>query len=886
MYSIHLRSDRDNDDSLISYRLLSLLSLRRRCSDTAIRRLDEHALEQLDCETMPFCTACDTLNIENLYSSQLQGQNKAGQTILHLSYEDLENNAKNGCDNCRTFRDRFRSTHGNLSERLGQPQKPHDSSAVFVYLQTAFPKNGERPIIKFHVQIGNEPKQPGVEQLSISFRVSQAWGRFRTNFVIEMHANKVTESSQQQKSFPFTFRYTEIDHNLGSDQNFRIAQNWISDCRNNHDPVTCPALADVELPTRLIDVGASEVYESMHLIETSRKERGRYLALSHCWGPEGTKRFVTSSQTLSSRLASISLDDMPPNFSDAVIITRRLGFRYLWIDSLCIIQDSKSDWEIESQKMGRIYTNAALTLAAAAAISSDGGMLTKGYQPVATETLKPSNWFLGDSTGRSHKAFAQDNSMSKIGPRQALPPPCRIKLDSDDTARSIVLDPLEEFSDLEENWFRCTVLGPLALRGWCLQEKLLSRRILYYGNRQIYWQCASSRRAADGEDVPASAARSQASIGNQLSDWPDLLSLPELYRDAVASGSLEQRELIETKIYKTWHTILFLYSNRRLSFNTDRLPSLAGMATLIQELTHDRYVAGFWLKYLKVSLLWTHTRSILKEDAPRSIADGYETQTPEWEKETSDLSGPSWSWCSAAIDDNLDFWADRDSDSKYRERIWKGQDVEVVDVDVKLTSANNPLGQVKSGRLVLKGYTFDRWDTRCLDYSEWRICSSLILGFCPHSPWNREKGNDSGVADRAVLWDYWPRQPLSPLRRTLMHILAWLWDVLVVFLWQGLGRFERKRRDKDCAACRKYLGVHILSLLDKQAGRDGNYEIDLWSLVLERVDDDGEERYRRVGIARKDAYLNEGEVNHGKALDGNVVPRWFKEWTIREVVVI
>jgi hypothetical protein len=82
-----------------------------------------------------------------------------------------------------------------------------------------------------------------------------------------------------------------------------------------------------------------------------------------------------------------------------------------------------------------------------------------------------------------------------------------------------------------------------------------------------------------------------------------------------------------------------------------------------------------------------------------------------------------------------------------------GLDVQVVDVDVELVG-NNPFGQVKSGELNLRGYTYPRWDVRCLDPGGWRIYSTLILGFCPHSPWNRERGNDSGSEDRSVLWDY------------------------------------------------------------------------------------------------------------------------------------
>jgi hypothetical protein len=117
------------------------------------------------------------------------------------------------------------------------------------------------------------------------------------------------------------------------------------------------------------------------LVHPSKGEKGRYLALSHCWGVSTiNERLTTTLATLEIRLKSIPMSLMPANFYDATIITRKLGYRYLWIDSLCIIQDSTEDWETESQNMGNIYMNASLTIAAGAAKDSDGGMLRDDYR--------------------------------------------------------------------------------------------------------------------------------------------------------------------------------------------------------------------------------------------------------------------------------------------------------------------------------------------------------------------------------------------------------------------------------------------------------------------------------------------------------------------------
>ncbi|KAE8444545.1 hypothetical protein EG329_014469 [Mollisiaceae sp. DMI_Dod_QoI] len=800
------------------------------------------------------CRACEALTIDGLFDRTYTAP---GHMILHSSYNLLEAAAKNGCNTCRAFDSRFRNNFVDLKARLALLEARGAVPPVVVFVGMGVPQNDQRPLIQLHVQIGDEPERPGVEQLKISFRVS-----------------KSRDFKQEHEHARYSLRYIELDHDLGSDQNFKIAQDWIRECCVDHDPARCPQVVDVDLPTRLIDVGMPGNHEALHLVETSKGKKGRYLALSHCWGPPEAKKLLTTTQTLASRLLSIDQSEMPPNFSDAVIITRKLGFRFLWIDSLCIIQDSKSDWEIESQNMGKIYTNAVLTIAAAAASSSEGGLLKKSYQPVSDDRLNPKEWFLGDSIGRGHNFFKLanekgDEQLESSGTKTDSYT-CRMKLNRDDEAQSIALSPLSSFSDLEETWFRCTSVSPLAVRGWCLQERLLSPRVLYYGIRQIYWQCASSRKAADGEDVPAWGARSHSNLSNELSEWPDILSLRQLHREAMEDGSAEQLQATETKIYKTWHNVLFLYVNRRLTYYSDRLPGLAGMATLIHELTGDQYVAGFWRRNLLVSLVWTPTRTVLREYAPRVIAEQWEREKPEWEKETSIHSGPSWSWCSADLADVLSFVAEYNEAN--RMRLWQEQDAKIADVKVNLVG-NNPFGQVKSGEIVLRGFTYPRWDTRAIDVGGWQS--------------TYQSGSDGESQDRTVLWDYWPRQTLSPAKRVWKHFIRLLVDLASVFLWQGLTGFYRDRSQTDCFACNKYLCMHILSIVDKAPGKDGRHEIDLHSLVLEPVP--GEvQRYRRIGIARKAAYVSENDFLDAtnSAINGKTAPKLFDRWNFQEIVII
>lgn len=121
---------------------------------------------------MKFCKACEGLNIDDLYS---QASKSPSHTLLYTSYNLLESAASDGCNNCRTFQGRFNDQYGDLKGKLAQLEGSR-ATPVIVFLQTAFPENGKRPIIKLHVQIGDGPERPGVEPLRISFRVSQSWG--------------------------------------------------------------------------------------------------------------------------------------------------------------------------------------------------------------------------------------------------------------------------------------------------------------------------------------------------------------------------------------------------------------------------------------------------------------------------------------------------------------------------------------------------------------------------------------------------------------------------------------------------------------------------------------------------------------------------------------
>lgn len=149
-----------------------------------------------------------------------------------------------------------------------------------------------------------------------------------------------------------------------------LAQSWIKDCEMTHGQ--CGSGRDVSLPKRCLDLKPTSIPDgsAIQLVET-HGSTGTYACLSHCWGKD--KLITTTSQTIASHLSGIPLAVLPKTFGDAVTLTRNLGLRYLWIDSLCIIQDSREDWQIESSKMADIYHNSFLTIAAISSPDSRGG---------------------------------------------------------------------------------------------------------------------------------------------------------------------------------------------------------------------------------------------------------------------------------------------------------------------------------------------------------------------------------------------------------------------------------------------------------------------------------------------------------------------------------
>ena len=144
---------------------------------------------------------------------------------------------------------------------------------------------------------------------------------------------------------------------LDSVEAFSQIRRWLAECLEHHD--TCKRQPLASLPTRVIDVGEKD--HEIPRLHVANGQTSPYLALSYCWGEE--KSMVLTTETLELFKKGIPSDAIPATIKDAFKVTRELGYRYIWIDSLNIIQDSVDDWKAEAQKMRKIYECADLVIA-------------------------------------------------------------------------------------------------------------------------------------------------------------------------------------------------------------------------------------------------------------------------------------------------------------------------------------------------------------------------------------------------------------------------------------------------------------------------------------------------------------------------------------------
>jgi hypothetical protein len=439
------------------------------------------------------------------------------------------------------------------------------------------------------------------------------------------------------------------------------------ECLRSHD--NCRTSEPVVLPLRLIDLGFGFNSQLIQLLESRKLEstKVKYVALSHCWGIASRALLTTTGESLAARMNGIERGELPQTFRHAVDLCRSLGFQYLWIDSLCIVQDDNSEWASESSKMAEIYSGATLTVAASAASNSSEGLSI--YQDPTS---------IDPYTMRSPRGAFRNFEHCHLNGSKVI-------LQHASTSLPIAGD------SLSAHWS-----NPLQDRAWALQERALSTRKIFCDKRQLLWEC-KEKRYLEGWCVESQHLTYASD--SAISKFNSISIPPHSGNEAGFSIENARDEMAQTprgvRTHDQWLKVLQEFGQRNLTFKRDALPAMSGLAKYFSLCNSDVYLASIWSNDLSHGLAWVrqwkssglYTRDRYKYNikkmasSPKSIDECY---------------APSWSWASIH--------------NKFESTTWRTSELSTELPVVRLESVDvAPLysdvyGQLRRARIELSGY--------------------------------------------------------------------------------------------------------------------------------------------------------------------------------------
>lgn len=420
-----------------------------------------------------------------------------------------------------------------------------------------------------------------------------------------------------------------------------LMRTWLSNCVTKHSK--CKQIASRGSPKRLLDVRAFANSNDIRLVDwRSVPTTAKYVTLSHCWGPANRRPICTSKATLSDRMLRIQFEDLSMTFQDAVKICRDLDQKYLWIDSLCIIQDDGEDWSQQAAAMASIYGGSYVTLTALSSADSTQGCRTRPREAVMPKLSRYQDFNFGSR---------------------------RVRILEDSPAYWN-----EEYDGCGSN--------PLRTRAWTLQERNLSLRCINFAQGQLLWQCRTMKGSSElpwhemiqkhGNFVPR----------------PLMLNQEE---DFTSNGPAFQRD--------HWFGLVEDYSSRNLTKETDKLPALAGLASRFsEEQNPGKYLTGIWSDHLPSALLW-RTIPTCSQDRGQPVSQ-LTTSKP---CRPQVYRAPSWSW--ASIDGEISYECQRIGPCNEARHVFDNTygNFEITNSYDKLVAALDTLGAPSDAALRMRG---------------------------------------------------------------------------------------------------------------------------------------------------------------------------------------
>ncbi|KAI1656815.1 hypothetical protein F4813DRAFT_112107 [Daldinia decipiens] len=370
----------------------------------------------------------------------------------------------------------------------------------------------------------------------------------------------------------------------GSARAFETACSWLENCRLHHSKCNESKDENPMLPTRVIDVG-NETSEP--LLYQGNGRHAPYVCLSYCCG--SCDNLKTTKESLLDHMNMIPLRLFPPTLRDAVLATRQLGFRFLWIDALCIIQDDENDKEREVAQMQTIFANATVTLSAHDSRDSMGGL----FRP-RRWNYPPSPVQISLRIPKQHKPVRETHKYGYF------------------------IFPVHGEKELYKP-------GPLSFQAWALQGQFLSTRIIHWGPGILYWECLSCHGSeSDPEGITHPYTDPESFTNPYHITYTNCTQVRRQKR--IAQGRFHENDLgysstptfgtlktdidIRRSTYLTWQGLVSEYSSRVLAKQEDKIPAFLGLSRIMERALQDKFVVGIWKNsHFFPSLLWAADNS-------------------------------------------------------------------------------------------------------------------------------------------------------------------------------------------------------------------------------------------------------------------------------------
>jgi hypothetical protein len=332
---------------------------------------------------------------------------------------------------------------------------------------------------------------------------------------------------------------------------FHLIKDWIKECENYHQDDVSILAPRYKHPVEIILIDILD----QKLVRASSS--WRFLTISYVWGKAALETTTTANRRAREQQGALSKVNLPQLILDAMLLVSQLGERYLWVDCLCIEQDNLSQKHSQVSQMDVIYSQSLLTLVTLS--SEDAGSFLPGIREGTRSFFKA-------------KKYVFNRYIYAIYPR------------------------LLELSE-------ATVYES---RGWTFQERLLSRRCLFFTNCDMYYTCHSHLSCETG----ANSARSEEEIFEKKFQniFAQLDSLRKIGFRKIGPGWAATFHLYASLVHE--------YSKRELSYDTDVINAFSGISAVLRHFLNSSSVSGLIECVLDVCLLWvpgnsnTHCRNL------------------------------------------------------------------------------------------------------------------------------------------------------------------------------------------------------------------------------------------------------------------------------------